>query len=55
MIKANDCNACHLILAQGSGAQLNQLNAEGQKFVHPLDESLYDPAFQCTDCHNGGL
>ena len=53
MIKANDCNACHLILAQGSGAQLNQLNAQGQKFAHPLDE--YDPAYQCTDCHNGGL
>ncbi len=53
MIKANDCNACHLILAQGSGAQLNQVNAEGQKFAHPFDE--YDPAYQCTDCHNGGL
>ncbi|HXR07632.1 MAG TPA: NapC/NirT family cytochrome c [Candidatus Acidoferrum sp.] len=52
-IKANDCNACHLILAQGSGAQLNQINAQGQKFAHPIDE--YDPAYQCTDCHNGGL
>jgi hypothetical protein len=50
MIKANDCNACHLILAQGSGAQLSQLNAQGQKFAHPIDE--YDPAFQCTDCHS---
>ena len=53
MIKANDCNACHVILAQGNGAQLNQLNAQGQKFAHPMDE--YDPAYQCTDCHNGGL
>ena len=53
MIKANDCNACHLILTQGSGAQLSQFNAQGQKFAHPLDE--YDPAYQCTDCHNGGL
>jgi hypothetical protein len=50
MIKANDCNACHLILAQGSGAQLSQLSAQGQKFAHPIDE--YDPAFQCTDCHS---
>jgi nitrate/TMAO reductase-like tetraheme cytochrome c subunit len=53
IIKADDCNACHLILAQGSGAQLNQLSAQGQKFAHPMDE--YDPAYQCTDCHNGGL
>jgi nitrate/TMAO reductase-like tetraheme cytochrome c subunit len=49
MIKSNDCNACHRILAQGSGEQLKQLNAEGQKFAHPIDE--YDPSFQCTDCH----
>jgi hypothetical protein len=53
MIKADDCNACHLILAQGSGAQLSQLSALGQKFAHPQDE--YDPAYQCTDCHNGGM
>jgi len=52
-IKANDCNACHIILAQGRGEQLNTLNPAGQKFEHPLEE--YDPAFQCTDCHNGGL
>jgi nitrate/TMAO reductase-like tetraheme cytochrome c subunit len=51
-IKANDCNACHIILAQGQGAELLQLSAEGQKFKHP--EDLYDPSFQCTDCHSGG-
>jgi nitrate/TMAO reductase-like tetraheme cytochrome c subunit len=52
IIKANDCNACHTILAQGSPSQMNQLTPEGQKFSHPIDE--YDPAFQCTDCHTGG-
>ena len=51
-IKANDCNACHTILAQGKGAELRQLSADGQRFKHP--EDLYDPAFQCTDCHTGG-
>ncbi len=50
-IKANDCNACHIILAQGKGPELLQLSAEGQKFKHP--EGLYDPAFLCTDCHSG--
>jgi nitrate/TMAO reductase-like tetraheme cytochrome c subunit len=49
----SECNACHLILAQGSGDQMNQLSPQGLKFAHPLDD--YDPAFQCTDCHNGGL
>jgi len=52
-IKANDCNTCHVILAQGTAAQMNQLTPLGQKFAHPIDE--YDPAFQCTDCHTGGL
>lgn len=53
MIKAGDCNACHVILTQGSGEQLNQLSAQGQEFKHPLE--AYDPAFLCSDCHTGGL
>jgi nitrate/TMAO reductase-like tetraheme cytochrome c subunit len=50
-IKANDCNACHTILAQGSDAELNQLSPTGQKFKHPGDP--VDGA--CNDCHTGGL
>jgi hypothetical protein len=50
-IKANDCNACHTILAQGSGAELEQLTPQGQKFKHPGEE--VDGG--CSDCHNGGL
>lgn len=50
-IKANDCNACHTILAQGKGAELDQLTPQGQKFKHPGDE--VDGA--CNDCHSGGL
>lgn len=50
----NDCNTCHVILAQGSGEELQQLSSEGHPFKHPGEEE-YDPAFQCTDCHTGGL
>jgi nitrate/TMAO reductase-like tetraheme cytochrome c subunit len=50
-IKANDCNACHTILAQGSGAELDQLTPGGQKFKHPGDEVEGG----CNDCHTGGL
>lgn len=50
-IRANDCNACHTILAQGKGAELDQLTPNGQKFKHPGDE--VDGA--CTDCHTGGF
>jgi nitrate/TMAO reductase-like tetraheme cytochrome c subunit len=50
-ITANDCNACHTILAQGSGKELEQLSPNGLKFKHPGDE--VDGA--CNDCHTGGL
>jgi nitrate/TMAO reductase-like tetraheme cytochrome c subunit len=51
VIKANDCNTCHTILSQGSGAELELLSPNGQKFKHPGDE--VDGA--CNDCHTGGL
>ncbi len=51
VIKANDCNACHTILAQGNGTELNQLTPNGQKFKHPGDPVDGD----CNDCHTGGL
>jgi nitrate/TMAO reductase-like tetraheme cytochrome c subunit len=50
-IKANDCNSCHIILAQGSGAELRQFNAAGEPFKHPGGE--LDPSMACTDCHDG--
>jgi nitrate/TMAO reductase-like tetraheme cytochrome c subunit len=50
-IRANDCNACHTILAQGSGKELDLLSPTGLKFKHPGDE--VDGA--CNDCHTGGL
>jgi hypothetical protein len=50
-IKANDCNACHTILAQGSGAQLERLDPRGQTFAHPGGD-ISD--LKCHDCHTGG-
>jgi hypothetical protein len=51
-IKASDCKACHLILAQGNGEALNQVNPQGHEFIH-IDSPYSD--FSCTDCHTGGL
>jgi nitrate/TMAO reductase-like tetraheme cytochrome c subunit len=51
-IGANDCASCHLILAQGNGAQLDQLNAKGYTFNH-IDSEYQD--FSCNNCHTGGL
>lgn len=51
-IKGNDCNACHLILAQGNGKDLEQLTPQGLEFKHPGED--VDKGFLCNDCHNGG-
>jgi nitrate/TMAO reductase-like tetraheme cytochrome c subunit len=50
-IKANDCNACHLILSQGKGPQLEQIKAAGQAFEHPGGD--YGDG-KCNECHTGG-
>ena len=51
-IQASNCNSCHLILAQGNGEKLDQLNPKGYNFVH-IDSEYSE--FACADCHTGGL
>lgn len=52
-VKASNCDACHLIVAQGAGKDLELLTAKGLKFAHPGDELDENP--QCHECHNGGM
>jgi nitrate/TMAO reductase-like tetraheme cytochrome c subunit len=52
-VRSSDCNSCHVILAQGKGAEFELLNAKGQEFKHPGGE--LDPDLTCADCHNGGI
>jgi nitrate/TMAO reductase-like tetraheme cytochrome c subunit len=51
MIKSDDCNACHTILSQGTGADLLKMTPAGQEFKHPGDDYDHD----CTQCHSGDL
>jgi hypothetical protein len=51
-IAANDCNACHTILAQGNGADLEKLSAKGHSFFH-IDSINED--FSCANCHTGAF
>ena len=51
-IKATDCNACHTILAQGAGEELEKLNPKGHTFFH-IDAPNED--FDCNSCHTGAL
>lgn len=52
-VKASDCNACHITLAQGKGEELLSLAPKGLSFKHP--EGDLDPSLLCSDCHNGGV
>jgi nitrate/TMAO reductase-like tetraheme cytochrome c subunit len=49
-IKGSDCNACHLIVAQGTGKELEKVDPKGTVFLH-LGEEYSNPS--CADCHNG--
>ena len=49
-VKASDCTSCHLILAQGKGAELDKLNPQGYNFIH-VDSEYTD--FDCATCHTG--
>lgn len=51
-IKGSDCNACHLIVAQGSGADLEKNNPKGLEFFH-IDSEFSEPS--CAECHNGQI
>lgn len=51
-IKGSDCNACHLIQAQGAGEELEKVNLKGYDFYH-LDSEYLEP--NCAECHNGQL
>ena len=47
-----DCNTCHTILSQGSGAALGQISPAGQAFQHPSSD-ISGVDLTCADCHNG--
>ena len=49
---ATDCNSCHTILAQGSGADLARVVPAGQRFKHPSTD-IEGLGLLCNDCHNG--
>jgi nitrate/TMAO reductase-like tetraheme cytochrome c subunit len=49
---ATDCTSCHVILAQGTGAELNQLTSSGVAFKHPSSD-IDGLGLTCSDCHTG--
>lgn len=49
-IKGSDCNACHIIVSQGAGAELEKVTPAGVPFFH-IDSEYLEP--DCSNCHNG--
>ncbi|MCF7733018.1 MAG: NapC/NirT family cytochrome c [Akkermansiaceae bacterium] len=49
-IKGSDCNACHIIVAQGSGEELQKVTPGGVTFFH-IDSEFEEPI--CSECHTG--
>ncbi|MDQ7053408.1 MAG: NapC/NirT family cytochrome c [candidate division KSB1 bacterium] len=47
----NDCSACHLIIEQGDGKTVNEVNIYGLEFRHPedIDEEWRETG--CYECH----
>jgi nitrate/TMAO reductase-like tetraheme cytochrome c subunit len=54
-VVSNDCDDCHLILAQGPGGSRQTLDASGMEFVHPEDIGEAWKEMMCSECHTGVL
>jgi hypothetical protein len=51
-VLTNDCNACHIVLAQQSEGDMSHVSLQGMKFRHPVDIGDAWKEVTCSDCHN---
>lgn len=51
----HDCQACHVIIAQGTGAELAEISPRGLAFKHPVDIGGMWKQYNCDFCHTGSL
>ncbi len=51
---SHDCTSCHVIIAQGSGAEGETISPEGLEFQHPVDIGDMWKSVNCAVCHTGG-
>lgn len=53
-IITHDCNACHVIIAQGTGPSAETISPQGLEFRHPIDIGDLWKMVNCAECHTGG-
>lgn len=51
-VLTNDCNTCHVILAQKQAPGVGQMDLQGAKFLHPTNVGTAWSQNTCSDCHN---
>ena len=51
-VLTNDCNACHVVLAQETHNDTARVSLSGVKFRHPVDIGDAWEKQLCSDCHN---
>ena len=51
-VTQNECNSCHIIVAQGETVDTGVIDLSGLTFEHPGDEG---DGLLCNDCHTGAL
>ncbi len=51
-VLTNDCNTCHVVLAQETNGDTSRVSLEGIKFRHPVDIGDAWKKQLCNDCHN---
>ncbi len=53
-VVSKDCNACHIIISQGSGDEV-AVSLKGLEFKHPVDIEEAWKEMDCNECHTGEL
>lgn len=48
---SNDCNICHIIIAQQLSPSIKNVSLEGLKFIHPAEVGTSVEGQNCVDCH----
>jgi len=52
-VVSHACDACHVIIGQGTGPEAETMSPQGLEFRHPVDIGGMWKQMACTECHSG--
>jgi hypothetical protein len=53
-VVSHACDACHVIIGQGTGPEAQTISPQGLEFRHPVDIGGMWKQVNCAECHSGG-